>query len=608
MKSLKNLLDKTNINKSPDRIGQPIFEGKIIIGEKFKVDLEKGPANHSSRPLGNWQSDNAWDLFAPAGTAVNSYTIGKVKKIYNTNKRSGKVYGTQVTVTGEENYPNIFYTHLKNVELKVGDQVELGDYIGEICEWDDWPTGTHVHIGLDNGAHLKTLLLNSDKIFTGITSVAVMEPEQSQLPRRKDQIKNVQTVLKAAGYNLGEFGPNKDGIDGYLGSKTKTALKDWKSKNEMPPDDILDNNTYEAIIKKSNINGDSNTDVDAKNSKKPIEKLIKAVLPKLFSGKEVKLDNFNISKDPNFEIKKAIVEGLYCFKSLNELLNEQVNFSDLKSKLRSIKKSFDTGTRDAYRGSVNNSPIENPSVLDPVTGTDNILKVSPEVLFIYDKQNDKFYIKAANSQAIDLIGSDKEVEVNREQLGTIANSFEISKEVETPQPVTNNPTLEGHPVVPTSNSDKAQKGATIAKKLVADLGLTKEQAAGVVGNLWAESGLVPDRIQGSGMKRGILPQAGNGGYGWAQYTHHSLKTDLINFTKGKGVDLNTQPLTDELNYEYLKHWIAKNSNKLNALKSTKGVRNATDYFLKQYEKPADQSEVALSKREGFANTVYSQMA
>lgn len=445
-------------------------------------------------------------------------------------------------------------------------------------------------------------------------------PSESKGGFSIDQIKNVQTVLKAAGYDLGEFGPNKDGIDGDLGSKTKAALKDWKSKNKMPPDDILDNNTYEAIVKKSNINMDSNA--DAKTRERPIEKLIKAVLPKLFLGKEVKLDNFNISKDPNFEIKKAIVEGLYCFKSLNGLLNEQVNFSDLKSKLRSIKKSFDTGTSDAYRGNVNNSPIENPNVLDQVTGTSNTLKVFPEVLFIYDKQNDKFYIKAANSQAIDLIGSDKEVEVDREQLGTIANSFEISKEVETPQlvtnsptkeveipqPVMNNPTLEGQPVVPTSDSDKAQKGATIAKKLVADLGLTKEQASGVVGNLWAESGLVPDRIQGSGMKRGILPQAGNGGYGWAQYTHNSLKTDLINFAKGKGVDLNTQPLTDELNYEYLKHWVAKNSNKLNALKSTKDIRSATDYFLKQYERPANQSEAALNKRAGFANTVYNQMA
>ena len=171
----------------------------------------------------------------------------------------------------------------------------------------------------------------------------------------------------------------------------------------------------------------------------------------------------------------------------------------------------------------------------------------------------------------------------------------------------NAPTFSGQPVVPSSYSQKSSKGAAIAKKLMADLGLSKEQAAGVVGNLWAESGLVPDRIQGSGMKRGVLPQAGNGGYGWAQYTNPSYKTDLINFAKDRGIDLNTQPLTDELNYEYLKHWIVKNQSRFNALKSTKDLRGATDYFLKKYERPADQSEVALNKRAGFAELVYNSI-
>lgn len=150
------------------KLGRSIFEKTTTVGGQFKVDLENGPSNHGGRALGNWQSDNAWDLFAPAGTTVNSYTIGRVKKIRDTNKRSGKVYGTQVTIEGEENYPDIFYTHLKNVKLKVGDQVALGDYIGEICEWEDWPKGTHVHIGLPYGTHLNSLLSDSDKIFTGI--------------------------------------------------------------------------------------------------------------------------------------------------------------------------------------------------------------------------------------------------------------------------------------------------------------------------------------------------------------------------------------------------------------------------------------------------------
>lgn len=182
------------------KLGRSIFEKTTVVGGQFKVDLEKGPANHGGRALGNWQSDNAWDLFATAGTTVNSYTIGKVKKIRDTNKRSGKVYGTQVTIAGEENYPDIFYTHLKNVKLKVGDQVGLGDYIGEICEWEDWPQGTHVHIGLPNGIHLNSLLSDSDKIFTGIKSADYFNEGNIETVDAKF-IKALISMLKKKGFS-----------------------------------------------------------------------------------------------------------------------------------------------------------------------------------------------------------------------------------------------------------------------------------------------------------------------------------------------------------------------------------------------------------------------
>ena len=141
---VKKILNETNTN----------------IGGPFQTDLENGPKNHGARALGNWQSDNAWDIFAPAGSVVNSYTNGKVLKVKASGKRSGKIYGTQVTVTGDEGYPNIFYTHLKNVKLQSGDVVKIGDRIGEVSEWDTSPKSTHVHIGLPRGNHLRDLLKN----------------------------------------------------------------------------------------------------------------------------------------------------------------------------------------------------------------------------------------------------------------------------------------------------------------------------------------------------------------------------------------------------------------------------------------------------------------
>jgi murein DD-endopeptidase MepM/ murein hydrolase activator NlpD len=141
-------------------------ESTTTIGGNFKTDLENGPKNHGSRKLGNWQSDNAWDIFAPANTVVNSYTNGTVTKIRDTGKNSGKIYGTQVSIKGIDGFPDIFYTHVKDVKLKNGDTVKVGDYIGVVSEWVGHDTMTHVHIGLPYGEHIRDLLKNSGKIFT----------------------------------------------------------------------------------------------------------------------------------------------------------------------------------------------------------------------------------------------------------------------------------------------------------------------------------------------------------------------------------------------------------------------------------------------------------
>lgn len=164
-------------------------ESTTTIGGKFKVDLENGPLNHGKRAFGNWESDNAWDIFAPAGTVVNSYTEGTVTRIRDTGKNSGKVFGTQVSIKGLNNYPDIFYTHLKNVTLKKGDTVKVGDVIGVISEWVGHDNMTHVHIGLPRGKHLRDLLKNSDKIFVGSSGgqgSSVPAPDEDPLVKDKN--------------------------------------------------------------------------------------------------------------------------------------------------------------------------------------------------------------------------------------------------------------------------------------------------------------------------------------------------------------------------------------------------------------------------------------
>lgn len=49
-------------------------------------------------------------------------------------------------------------------------------------------------------------------------------------PNDKDAVMNWQLKLKQLGYDLGNTGPNKDGIDGKWGGKSKAAYNDWYSK------------------------------------------------------------------------------------------------------------------------------------------------------------------------------------------------------------------------------------------------------------------------------------------------------------------------------------------------------------------------------------------
>lgn len=49
-----------------------------------------------------------------------------------------------------------------------------------------------------------------------------------------EAVKNIQKELVDLGYDLGTYGPDKNGIDGFYGgsnSKTRKAHEDWKKKN-----------------------------------------------------------------------------------------------------------------------------------------------------------------------------------------------------------------------------------------------------------------------------------------------------------------------------------------------------------------------------------------
>ena len=150
-------------------------------------------------------------------------------------------------------------------------------------------------------------------------------------------------------------------------------------------------------------------------------------------------------------------------------------------------------------------------------------------------------------------------------------------------------------------------------------GLSDFAVAGIMGNLYAESGLISNNLQNNyeailGMTDSEYTEAvdngsyGNfvrdmAGYGLAQWTFWSRKQDLLTLAKGKRVSIGD--LTMQL--EFLCSELVEFGlwDKLNACRS---VRDASNLILFEYEKPQDMSTAVQNARANWSQGYYDKYA
>ena len=150
-------------------------------------------------------------------------------------------------------------------------------------------------------------------------------------------------------------------------------------------------------------------------------------------------------------------------------------------------------------------------------------------------------------------------------------------------------------------------------------GLNDYGIAGLMGNLYAESGLRACNLQNTYEKSLGMTDAeytaavdagtytnfvnDKAGYGLAQWTYWSLKQEMLNYFKNKKKsigDLETQMefLAHQLSTSYTSVW--------NTLKTAKSVLEASNAVLLKFERPADQSTSAQNKRASFGQEYYNK--
>ena len=149
--------------------------------------------------------------------------------------------------------------------------------------------------------------------------------------------------------------------------------------------------------------------------------------------------------------------------------------------------------------------------------------------------------------------------------------------------------------------------------------------AGLMGNLYAESGLHPDRVQGdipyssysqeytAKVDNGTISESefvhngpGGGGYGLAQWTFYTRKQALYDLWKSGGYSSigSIELALDYLYYE-LEHSFP---GVLSTLKTATSIREASNAVLHDFENPADQSESVEEKRAEYGQYQFNLYA
>lgn len=151
-------------------------------------------------------------------------------------------------------------------------------------------------------------------------------------------------------------------------------------------------------------------------------------------------------------------------------------------------------------------------------------------------------------------------------------------------------------------------------------GLNNFAVAGIMGNLYAESGFKPTNLQNTYEKKLGYTDAtytaavdkgsytnfvkDSAGYGLAQWTYWSRKQALWEYAQSVGKSIGD--LTMQLDFMWKEMQGYKSM--MTTLKSATSVLEASNAMLTQYEKPADQGEAVQKKRAGYGQTYYDKYA
>ena len=273
-----------------------------FINESFsgKYPSPLGPVNYSyKKSEKDWNAGrdygkhNAADIPVPSGTIIYSPFNGVVQK---STTHYSKPCGGAIFIE-DENGVRMNFCHVRKFFVQNGQSISVGDPLGETGGGDKdlyrgRSSGPHLHFKVRHKGKVvkpwdyvdftvhpkdmskinpsplsnfdlddKTLSLPDTKeIITNIDVNSLpSDIKLSDILKNKDNrdlilkgskgegVKEFQKILRDLGYDLGDFGPNGDGIDGKFGPKTKKAVEKFQSDKGLKIDGIIGIETATAL-------------------------------------------------------------------------------------------------------------------------------------------------------------------------------------------------------------------------------------------------------------------------------------------------------------------------------------------------------------------------
>lgn len=118
----------------------------------------QGIAGHEARPLGNWQSDHALDMLAPAGTPCYAFADGIIDPNFGFGFRDNgaTVWGYRLHLKADDGV-RCFYTHLGRYASGIapGKRVKQGELLGWLGDPPYFVP--HLHFGAQPPANPETI-------------------------------------------------------------------------------------------------------------------------------------------------------------------------------------------------------------------------------------------------------------------------------------------------------------------------------------------------------------------------------------------------------------------------------------------------------------------